>query len=548
MISLTRIYSKISALITRCGRKCAFPLLFTLLGITGALSSCSDSGNLPDYEDEEPALMFTVHLDRNFESRADGDNVSNFDNYVDIDYMFRVMFFDNNGDFLFESRNRVVTPAVDLPGQWYVTIPFSNDIKDYKENIIPLLSIREALQENDFKIAVIANWTMGGNPYEINWGWKDSKLNTEVSKPKNINDLHHLEQDAIYSGNNNLSFLADNGTMGIRSDWATESSHEDVEKYYKGFSPTKSQPIPMYGVQNFGKITNWDPSRVLDLSQNRQYIYLVRALAKVELYLPSTDSGGRDVTSVVMRGINKSARCEPVDVETPTNLGWSKYTGNLTSHDSKNCESFDITEYGPASAATSYTYKEWLSWIYGSWQYKKGNTSYEKKGTGEWSWPMDGVTVPEKKTYPHIFNPVIDNIDFCEFLPEETDPVTKMRKYVIYVPEKNVMDPSDLNDTESDPIVPHIEFRYEQGSSGTLNDNNCFRIYFTDYSQNDVIKKIQDDGFAVYENNPENLKKHWPIMRNHIYRFYVGSNNVTQEIYVKVNAWGEYPDPKEEKW
>ncbi|MCH5225157.1 MAG: hypothetical protein J1D77_04120 [Muribaculaceae bacterium] len=813
---------------------------FVISGLLLSLSSCEDKdlgypddNDLSFSESISEGLTFAVNLAKEQGTRAEDE----IDDYVDINNRFQVLVFSQNGDFLFESINRVVQPSGDIDGQWYVTIPFDKEIKDRGGNTFSLSLIKSQLEKEGFKIAVLANWPGNANNPKVNWGWSDSKLNPNASSIKNINDLHHIEADTYYSSTSKYdSSVTDDGVinsrkqaydfildgdnrMGVNTDWVKMSSDDYVRKgnedtrwtadrwirnnwdpskdkdvtpdgneanrikgYYTklwqywnfsvsmdkpdesiqypkiwtledknldqedniyknwdkewqgrngdefkklfdnknhlsnletdsdidgliidlkrkdleekgqfqiykqnglygivlsetdafeytdkknenstdfdakprikhssndahGFiqfkaygtgtfrikymngltkgtesrlvvqrtsnnvrdwsvkdvdSPTvytnninitedpeeitifcqkgkvvilaiewvsnkylydsdrsavmpdrENQPIPMYGVQNYNKIDNWTSGALINLSQN---IYLIRSVAKVELYLP------KQASFVNMRSMNRKARCEPMDVETPTLQGWTKFTGQ-SYHTSANCEWFDIQKYGPLYGTTE-NFKDWYSWFYGAWKYKY-NTSSKKNeernpSAGDWAWGFSGINVPTIsslngkgiETYPRIFNPDVERSDFCEmYYAGEAE---GYHKYVVYMPDKGIDDPNNAGKVSDTPKVPHIEYRYNYDDC-FLDDNNCLRIYFTDYvgnitDKNPNIGNVLDTGFSDYEENKDNLKYHWPIMRNHRYKFYVGGTYESQEIYVKVSEWGNPAEAKREEW
>lgn len=796
------------------------------------------SGN---YDTEDAGFNFMLHLDNLSATRATATDA--IDNYVDIVNKFQVLCFDSKGDFLFEARDITVEPTPDNNGQWYVTIHLRNNMTDYLGNSISLSQVKTQFENDDFKIAVLANWTKleerSGevSPFKIQWGWNDSKLNPGVSAPKNINNLHHVDVDDYYWGNterkNTYSYLmTDDGKLGLKTFWVTsklnKKERQEMESwiranwnptsgnstlpdyydtknasgnldlwqlwnfggYYKGGSivsncfdtnadvtypdlnadkfesawqsrngkdfydlfgsiddgdpvtydagsntnikgdgnsfsvdgltyvalspytknnanrvdakayhgegrhglvlpptysyekdnegkpyiktssqnangyftlmapgtgrlkikwsgtdpnqnaklviqrhsnnehnpsgskgyaiqdydhpisitqdpqeivifnagqadaviysieyicdkylldtdregvpPSQEQPIPMYGVQDYKKIDNWGENKLLNLSQSGRFVNLIRALAKVEVYFPA--EGSPEI--VFMRSMNRSARCEPMDVSSPTWDAWSKFTGMII-HDAEHCEWFDIQNYGSGYSNShngndfiqDTNYNNWLSYFYGSWNYKWDNVNNKNvaKGATEWQWDFKGAEIPFHTgiIYPRIFNPTIDRSDFCRFINKGIDPVSGMRRFVLYVPDKNIDDPNDAGDLSSTPKVAHIEYRYPR-MTHYLDDNDCHRIYFTDYSTNSQIKEVYKDQFDNYEKNQkflyvddddndftvyeEHLNKHWPIMRNHIYRFYIGSTNVTEDIRVSVTEFGQHEEPKREEW
>lgn len=420
---------------------------------------------------------------------------------------------------------------------------------------------------------------------KIKWSSKDPNGESRIIIQRNSN-FEHQKEKATGSGlkdySHEISITQDPQEIVIFNEGPNDAVIYSIEyicdKYLldtdrQGILPNEeTHPIPMYGVQNFSKIDNWGEQKILDLSENGKYVNLVRALAKVEVYFPSDNKP----KYIFMRSMNKSARSEPMDVSTPTFDSWTKFTGT-SMHDESHCEWFDIQKYGSGYSSTFESgvqntttveeYQDWLSYFYGSWVYKWDYTGKNNipRGVNDWIWDWNGkdITVPTQTVYPRIFNPSIDRSDFCEFIDMEDDDASGMNRYVLYVPDRNIDDPNYANELSSTPKVPHIEYRYPRHSR-YLDDNDCLRIYFTDYETNSQIKDVYKDQFDNYEKNlkflsynsdgdavtdfEEHLNSHWPIMRNHIYRFYIGSSNVTQEIRVSVTEFGEDEHPKKEVW
>lgn len=303
----------------------------------------------------------------------------------------------------------------------------------------------------------------------------------------------------------------------------------------QGRPVSESNLIPMYGIQDFNKIQTWGEGKVLDLSASGDDVNLIRSVAKVEVYFPTSQVPKH----IYMRSMNSSSRNEPMDVFNPTLKTWTKFSNpSRNVHDEDHCEFFEIQKHG--SLYSNYThsshndnFERWFKYFFGTW---------------------DGIIdSPDESTYyPHIFNPMVLRSDFCEFI--DCGEVDGMHKYILYMPDKNIDDPNKAGDITETPKVPHIEYRYKRHSD-YLDDNSCKRIYFTNYSTNSAIKELSDADYDNFEKNlkPDGETKHnylddlWPIMRNHIYRFYINSNNVTEEIRVTVNDWGSQ-DAKRVPW
>lgn len=363
----------------------------------------------------------------------------------------------------------------------------------------------------------------------------------------------------------------------------------------EGVAPSNLQGIPMYGVQNFEPISDWQRGTTINLDKK---VSLIRALAKIEVHIKK-DFG--EPKHVYMRGMNRAARCEPMDVQTPTDKIWKATHDYSLNHDTQNCEWFRIMDYGPAYGKVSDDgYKDWLSWFYGSWQYKE---YAESDGYETIRWKTSGVNADyrrdrDKGYYvptaamkgwnddggiynyasdapepPHVFNPYMYRSDFCSFLKidgETTHSDGNYYKYVLYVPEKNIDDPATVGRMSSDPKVPHIEYRFAppevsgdpdnydssayvddpfSNTEYNLDDNDCYRIYFTNYGgsttgiNGPINTELKDQNwwrytYDEYERSNERLSKHWPIMRNHIYKLYVGgAGPENPEILVQVSDW-----------
>ncbi|MCH5237533.1 MAG: hypothetical protein J1E95_07025 [Muribaculaceae bacterium] len=299
--------------------------------------------------------------------------------------------------------------------------------------------------------------------------------------------------------------------------------------------------IPMYGIQSYKALENyWMPGTSFDLSNfNRvtggtamtpeypfKNISLLRSVAKVVLLIPD----GLLPHHVYLRSQNRYARCEPVDISTPTDEIWKDNTANSTTHSDK-CEFFSIKGHKPFFKDTDY--KNNLLWYYGSWgsdTFKVPKESYGAEGNSK------------QTDYPHIMNPLIERSEFTEFL--HTGKEGDLERYVLYVPEKFVDDPSEAGNSDSDPKVCHIEFRIDDDPFYNIDDNECYRIYFTEqgYNKNYIPKftNLEDNWEKVYEQNIDNLKTHWPIIRNHIYTFTVEDANKRYiSANVKVLSWAK---------
>lgn len=299
--------------------------------------------------------------------------------------------------------------------------------------------------------------------------------------------------------------------------------------------------IPMYGIQNYEKITTWGEGKVIDLSASGKRVDLIRSVAKVEVYFNPSHTPKH----IYMRSMNSSSRNEPMDVFNPTWNSWTKGT-SINAHDENHCEFFDIQKHGALySNYITNKYPDFDGWFQWFFYNMLDHTANEDSDNGD-----SGST---STFHPHVFNPMVLRSDFCRFIDCGIDSESGMYKYLLYLPEKNIDDPNNAGVMSETPKVPHIEYRYEKHSD-YLDDNKCYRIYFTNYSTNNDIKRMEPEDFDNFELNIDTdgtsknfLDNLWPIMRNHIYRFYINSNNETEEIRVHVNDWGDQ-DAKRVEW
>ena len=337
----------------------------------------------------------------------------------------------------------------------------------------------------------------------------------------------------------------------------------------EGVVPTEKQGIPMYGVQNFDPVSDWKDGSTCNLTTTSEF-KLLRSLAKVEVYIPTTFDQPRHM---YMRYMNRSARCEPMNVEDP--IAWDEQsTSEGSVGHPRSCEFFSLMKYGPTYNTTGNDlsgYRNWLSWFYGSWASASWlhESDYSIDEDGKWSLPDNSVkgfgfnglltpkTAPEGSPYPKIFNPYINRSDFCHFIYMGKVEDKKYYKYVLYVPEKYIDDPHYPGVFNSTPRVPHIEYRFDPAttldgkesslthSEFNLDDDKCFRIYFTNYGydssmgeHNPEIANKSASSYNSYEKNKENLKYHWPIIRNHKYQFYVGGDAPDRiTVSVRIKDW-----------
>lgn len=398
----------------------------------------------------------------------------------------------------------------------------------------------------------------------------DSQTNSDdVKKGKDITPVAE-KQDIIttivpYDIDNLEEYLViystGEGTPVIYEIEYVEDQHlkDTLREGYQLGTGEGEQLIPMYGIQVFKNISNWKEGTVYGLSNFNQLtpietpkkISMLRSVAKVELRLPRNTEEA-PYHHVFLRCLNRTSRAEPVDVSTPTDEIWKDGTESDGSHN-KDCEWFKIRDFventqGPfyiPEQTGSDVYQQNLAWYYGNWADING-----KVGTVTPS-PNDS----EAKNYPHIMNPMINRSDFAQFIYMGAEGIYD--RYVLYVPEKFVDDPNTTEKgqdvSKSNPKVCHIEFRGQNDDIKNLDDDWCYRIYFTTGGIGDSkyfpdmsdpsLTTINNTWERIYEQNVENLRQHWPIMRNHVYSFTVKDANSRILIMdLKVLPWKNVKD------
>ena len=489
--------------------------------------------------------------------------------------------------FLFESKSRWVseigTTSANGSKVWQVTAPvftYGNDDEYDWERI------RKALTTKHFKIAILAN-----RPGSMRFGDFDNQVHSgeefyfgnggpywgpeESFDPKvTINDLHHCQWDPVYTsknlikgvssktstdanGNSVYNFIMKNpvqssdsidgktqNLMGAVSQWTKKAPREgftENQNYY--FHPDKTQGIPMYGVQKFDPIDDWTPGTPFNISvsqkgQNNSYfgktISLLRSLVKLELYIPRK-LGDKDiiVENVKLCGSNVMARCEPLDVATPTERLWSRDVcdvgcewRDLQNHKAlidNNTNSFTAAKGDNVNAADLLKVKkafvEKLAWFYGAWQkwwdFKDPDVAGYKPAFGN-------------DPYPHIYNPVVQRnttgyLDNCQITDNPTD-----YHYIVYTGERNINDPTNFRDlTIASSKIIYFEFTIKYKENSSTSSGTTYGIAITDYEKNSIIKNYlgptnfeSKDGYLAEmakSNNPDNMN--YVLLRNHVYRY-----------------------------
>ena len=505
--------------------KYKFVSLF-LVGLSmGLLASCSESEIIPENPDMNPIpeemvcegfeLGIPVAFDADIPSPIDA--ADDLDDYVETKDHFRVFFFDQDGNFIVNPMDRTVTPlGTDNKGRkkFYIRIPF-NYIVDRNENVFDVEAIKKKLKDQPFKVAILANWPNPNSENldtdrDPNWGWRNSKIYQEQYEEltkdggevdskkypepalKTIFDLHHLQS---YEGDIYSDYISED-KLSKTVDWIDNEGNAIM------LDESKNILIPMYGVQNYAALEGWTQGTTFNLSgisdtddKDAQNIYLLRSVAKIEVYF----EGSTKPKDVTIHNINRTSRCEPMDVFTPTDQIWLKDDGYLD-HTSlsdpeklqkdRYCEWYLIGNHGLFSE-NNYD----LSWFYRNWG--KSLSPDEGESSSE-----ESPNILEDS--PHIFNENFDNVESVSLNYQGKTEEGEL--FVIYMPEKYMHAPN-----ESENCIPYIDFAYE------VKDTRS-RFYLTD--KQPASTKIEDVVNAPL----------WPIMRNHKYTFYVGEPDKTPTV------------------
>lgn len=665
------------------------------------------------YEDENPAedspftegfsLNLRLTLDNMGGTRAQNSEVlKEFENYIDPEKC-RVLFFDYNDQFMFESKSRWVKQLA--PGsdgeQWMVSIPmyaYGNDVKEQWdwEEIRKVLTVDkkyaaeyeaahqkriddaveagkkpediDRIKNNPyaFKIALLVNRPRmevypdleteikdGGSRDEYStfdnsgphWTTNDTRFKT--NSPKTLMDLHHAQPDPIYRDKGNPTrnvssvkryWQTETGfehfygfvmgmedgelTMSSTSSWVDYGANNaDNSERTKTYGSTKRRaarkadtdyPIPMYGIQAFGKIENWVEGVPFNLStfvegtddseEESSYahksISLLRSVVKLELVIPkkfthspngSTLPNGGDISIeyMALAYSNIYARCEPMDVWTPTDELWTK------GHDeSTDCEWFTLKKYsrlvedgtvsaGNFTSATANTfvkgnrydkdnlveYRRRLGWYYGVWL----DHDWSFTGRGNSTDDPDLQTAIETLVSnrredgdepPHIFNPCIQRN--LKVIVDEYNRYTGYADdeqnwhYVVYTGERNGIDPNYLyNIDNTSGIAPTVCF-WLIGIKQTDGKIYLYGFPITDYSKtgnqarsiNSSAKLTATMDPGADPGNPSSMSSSnnnvsypqamvglgnddyellpWPLMRNHHYTVKIGGIATTR--------------------
>ncbi|MCH5230703.1 MAG: hypothetical protein J1F43_02790 [Muribaculaceae bacterium] len=453
----------------------------------------------------------------------------------------------------------------------------------------------------DSKFAQTVPFPTGRGP---NWGPDDSwlpyefrtdeeKRNLKYTEERyTINDLHHCQWDMVYSSKNSgdketdspawggeqgtgvYSFIMKNPTptkrgpvpmpdfdnmkdptheenmMGAVASWSTKGDVGFGEENI-AVMPSRTQGIPMYGVQVFDNIIGWvkgTPYNISDRTHGqsgefyRKTIYMLRSVAKVELKIPrkmklkdGTDVEIVDIVRPMFCYSNVMSRCEPLDVATPMERLWKEE--NWLKEDY--CEWKNIADYGPIidqdyGNGNRAKFHERMCWFYGAWRdwwdFNKTRDDCKDIQDSWFEW--------EGKPNPRIYNPVIQRNQQVAINPCKIDD-EDFHYYVIYTGERNINDPTKFGtDNAFNTDQAHVAFLSFSIVDDTGKQGGPYCVAITDYSTNSLIKN--KDIYGVDPNSKNGLELtskyrdqmgenktpgnwNWPLMRNHVYTFTVNS-------------------------
>ncbi|MCH5228648.1 MAG: hypothetical protein J1F12_01470 [Muribaculaceae bacterium] len=590
-------------------------LTFLCFYLQSGLTSCKDDFD-PVNEDqnvglpsagEQYSLDFIVTLDAMGDEKGKYNPYKEIENYIDPQ-KFRVLFFDGDNKFLFESRQRYVKNITDEEDAdnvtWYVSVPLyggGNDSqydpdhdKVIEEYDWDFESIRNVLMTENFKIALLVNRPLneycddyaGMNDVDVGGekGWfpnnspEWTRADSRFPKPgvedktncKRVFDIHHAQREPTYQnkgkpsgwdGEGLYNFIMGNCgtennpvncTLSSFVSWVNWHGQNDADQpnkvqvtdkpqlMNKAQLPSKGHPIPMYGIQEFEPISDWEKGIPFTLGRDSDNpISLLRSAVKLDLVLPA----GKLPDMVILMYSNIYSHCEPMDIWTPTEKIWKD-------HDTE-CEWKSIMNFGPMVKSTDSsivdnstdafnTYRKRLSWFYGAWL----DNGFWDFGTLKTSVGVQaaGADTP----YPKVFNPLIQrNVGVYCYGPDYTDAYSKDDNgnihIMLYTGERNINDPSNQTKLKStgpgsrtliywaliyDKTIRCFPIAdYGQTANTALLNRNTTAVY--DKKSTGDFQSMSNPCVSEYETymstaNTNVYHRNWPLIRNHVYRIKLG--------------------------
>ena len=169
--------------------------------------------------------------------------LKDIEEYVNTENLY-ILFFNLDGTFLFQINKPTAIPigqsSLGNDNQWFIKIP----VKEINENLI------HYIEENPFKIAVLANWTFDAdvNLGENLSGWDEFKFNEPLDADGNltvdeygkllgdhISLLSHAQRDNVYEnltvrGYDHLVYRTETGPhMGPYTEWVS-NYHRNIKE------------------------------------------------------------------------------------------------------------------------------------------------------------------------------------------------------------------------------------------------------------------------------------------------------------------------------
>lgn len=384
--------------------------------------------------------------------------------------------------------------------------------------------------------------------------------------------------------------LATNPNITGNSEPAASDTNRDPYgwTFRRTIHPSQDYPIPMYGIQRFEPIEEWDWGTPVLLDKD---IFLLRSVVRLDLYVPADMT----VNFLTLFYSNVFSRCEPMDVWTPTDILWDRYVTGKDNRLDTSYEMKQILNYGPITRQAENTdfpndskdeegsvrrYQQRMCWLYGIWMEKAGwkwnNFNVNPKDANH-KGKVEFDQTTEDLFFPHLFNPCVQR-NTAVYCPvgapaatavngntvrdpawndyingntvEVTSDVPGYRRFAIYTGERNINDPSTFTNVGHNgsgrPTVAYFMIGIKDGNNessysiplvnyGGGTDNSPDKS-LGKYDGNPVVKGTYasdnkpGNNMSSFEqsvmNNPAAgaSKLPYPLIRNHVYQFFITRN------------------------
>lgn len=235
-----------------------------------------NSNELYQIEESQYGMGVVLSLDKfTGSTRALEDigtnGLAEIEEYVDTDNLF-ILFFDIHGTYLFQISNPTAIPmgqsATGMDNQWFVKLP----VTEINPNLIKFI------EENPFKIAVLANWTFKASPNlgpDLS-GWEEFRFHEPLDEQgniiydekgnvagDNISQLAHAQKDIMYEYQENHGY--DHLFMEINGDAHMGPYTEWVANYHSSIAEADSDIRNNFDVEN-NKYSNPDSKYASDIN------------------------------------------------------------------------------------------------------------------------------------------------------------------------------------------------------------------------------------------------------------------------------------------